>query len=298
MHHSPKGSARPLRSDAVLKRLIEQFLDKLDGKPGTIKAPPGEEFRRDGQHFVWGSLARNAGKCPDAAKTRATIEKVLTGFPAEVAAEVWARLEPTPATIPIDGTHEEGADDAGYDPRRLPDSDLARGMLLLPEFIGRVRWVQEWKEAGWLVWNGRHWERNAAAVERMAKKIIPREIAARWGNFEAAAEAAKRFHVLNAVWWVRDDPRILTKPEELDAERWLLNLDNGTLDLRTMELRPHDPADLLTKISPTAYDSAADFFASFTSTAAYRDTIDSDLCPSKARAAATPCVLSVSVPRA
>jgi len=258
--HSPKRAMRQRPStdnaDKALHRLIEQFRDKLKGNSVTIRTPAGDEFKRNGPHEVWGMLARQAGKCPNAAETQATIKRILTTDFPEQAAEVWERLEPEPDVIPIEGTHEE--DTEGYDPRRLPDSDLARGMLLLPEFIGRVRWVQEWKEAGWLIWNGRHWERNAAAVERLAKKIIPREIAARWGNYEAAAEAAKRFHVLNAVWWVRDDPRILTKPGELDAERWLLNLDNGTLDLRTMELRPHDPADLLTKISPTAYDSAAD----------------------------------------
>lgn len=238
--------ASPNHADKALESLIREFRDKLEGKPGTIKVPAGDEFRRDGLHEVWGAIARQCGKCPDAETTRAAIENALTDYP-ERAAEVWKRLE-----------SDEVADEAGYDPRRLPDSDMARGMLLLPEFIGRVRWVQEWKESGWLIWNGRHWERNAAAVERLAKKVLPREIAVRWGNYDAAADASKKANVINAMWWIRDHERILTKPEDLDALPWLLNLDNGTLDLRTMELRGHDPADMLTKISPTAYDPSAD----------------------------------------
>ena len=45
-------------------------------------------------------------------------------------------------------------------------------------------------------------------------------------------------------------------PEELDADPWLLNVANGTLDLRTGELRAHRPEDLLTKLAPVAYDPA------------------------------------------
>jgi putative DNA primase/helicase len=260
--HSPKRAMRQRPSTdtaaKALDRLIREFRDKLDGKPVTIRPPAGDEFKRHGQHEVWGMLARQAGKCPDAAETRAAIENVLTDYQAETTAEVWERLDDSePVVIPIEAAGED--DLMPYQTGgRAPDSDLARGLALLPHFVGRVRWVQEWKELGWLFWNGRHWERNAAAVERLAKKILPREIAAKYGDYDAAAEASKKVNVINAVWWIRSDPRILTKPEELDAERWLLNLDNGTLDLRTMELRPHDPADLCTKISPTAYDPAAE----------------------------------------
>ena len=261
--HSPKRAMRQRPStdaaDKVLERLIPAIRDKLDGKPGKIPLPKGDEFKHTGTHYVWGSLAKNCVNCPDAETTRATIESILAEWPAEVAAEVWARLEPEPelVVIPIDSGQDDD-DDSPYPMNRPPDSDMARGRVLLPHFNGRVRWVQEWKDRGWLFWTGKRWERDAAAVERMAKKILPREIAAQWGDYDAAAEASHRVHVQNAIWWVRSDPRILTKLDDLDAKPWLLNLDNGTLDLRTMELKPHDPADLLTKISPTAYDPAAD----------------------------------------
>ena len=41
---------------------------------------------------------------------------------------------------------------------------------------------------------------------------------------------------------------------ELDADPYLINCANGTLDLRTMELRSHDPRDLITKITRAACD--------------------------------------------
>lgn len=45
---------------------------------------------------------------------------------------------------------------------------------------------------------------------------------------------------------------------DLDADPWLLNCANGTLDLRTRQVRPHDPRDRLTKVTRGAYDPDAD----------------------------------------
>ena len=58
---------------------------------------------------------------------------------------------------------------------------------------------------------------------------------------------------------------IVVSPDDLDADPYLLNCRNGTFDLREGELRPHDPADLLTKMAGTAYDPAAEgrVFAAF-----------------------------------
>jgi putative DNA primase/helicase len=48
----------------------------------------------------------------------------------------------------------------------------------------------------------------------------------------------------------------LTSPD-LDADLWALNCRNGTVDLRTGELLPHDPAKLMTKMAPVHYDEDA-----------------------------------------
>ena len=42
---------------------------------------------------------------------------------------------------------------------------------------------------------------------------------------------------------------MLIKNSQLDADPLLLNFHNGTLDLRTLSLRPHDPGDLLTMMA-------------------------------------------------
>src|SRR4029453_11265651 len=47
------------------------------------------------------------------------------------------------------------------------------------------------------------------------------------------------------------------KPDELDADPWLLNCPNGTLELRTGHLRPHRREDLITKTTAAPYDQNA-----------------------------------------
>ena len=44
---------------------------------------------------------------------------------------------------------------------------------------------------------------------------------------------------------------------DLDSDPLLLNLDNGSLDLRSGGLRPHRPEDLITKIAPLRFSEAA-----------------------------------------
>jgi putative DNA primase/helicase len=43
------------------------------------------------------------------------------------------------------------------------------------------------------------------------------------------------------------------RPEEMDRNPYLLNCANGTVDLRTGVLRPHDPFDYITKLAPIHY---------------------------------------------
>ena len=53
-------------------------------------------------------------------------------------------------------------------------------------------------------------------------------------------------------------PYLFVGLDELDTDEWLLNCQNGTLDLRTGKLRDHDPADLITRMVPTVYDPGAE----------------------------------------
>src|SRR5690606_41818792 len=46
----------------------------------------------------------------------------------------------------------------------------------------------------------------------------------------------------------------IADPDKFDSDPWLLNVENGTIDLRTSQLKPHRRAELFTKLGPLAHD--------------------------------------------
>ena len=128
-----------------------------------------------------------------------------------------------------------------------------------------ARYCHEWR--AWLLWDGTHWEKDAGdGAMRLAKAT------ARGLYDEAAAEVDEDRRKKIAAWAVQSEnekrlrsmlalaqsePGIAVRTEALDADGWALNVLNGTLDLRTGELRPHRREDLQTKLVPVAYDPEA-----------------------------------------
>lgn len=57
---------------------------------------------------------------------------------------------------------------------------------------------------------------------------------------------------------LQSTPNMTIHPNEFDMNLDLLNLQNGTLNLNTFELKPHDPTDLITMTFNAAYDPDAE----------------------------------------
>lgn len=145
------------------------------------------------------------------------------------------------------------------------DTELANARRLVALHGEEIRYCFPLER--WLVWDGRRWAFDEKGeLERMAKdtvRHIYEEAAAAedpgerkaLGKWAQASES--RNVITNTVALARSEPGIAVAPAELDADPWLLTLLNGTLDLRSGELRPHDPADLITKLAPVEYDADA-----------------------------------------
>lgn len=133
-----------------------------------------------------------------------------------------------------------------------------------------LRYCRAWGK--WLVWDGRRWQVDATGeVERRAKATVRRidlEAAAIEGDddesralrnalrrWATASESSAKIDAM--IRLATSEPGIPVTPDELDADPWLLNCLNGTLDLRTGALRPHNPADMITKLAPVDYNPAA-----------------------------------------
>jgi putative DNA primase/helicase len=63
--------------------------------------------------------------------------------------------------------------------------------------------------------------------------------------------------ITSMISLARSELTIPVTPDQLDRDPWLLNVANGTLDLRTGKLREHRRTDLITKLAPVAYDPNA-----------------------------------------
>lgn len=118
---------------------------------------------------------------------------------------------------------------------------------------------------GWLVWEGTHWRPDP---EEITIKRLARDVGNRIINESMNVGGQQRGKLLA---WAQQSLNIgkthamitLAKgylevgADELDADPWLLNFGNGTVDLRTGELRAHVPGDLITKVVNCAYNPRA-----------------------------------------
>lgn len=130
---------------------------------------------------------------------------------------------------------------------------------------GRVlRYCADWQE--WLIYREGRWQRDVRGeVYELALRTvrnIPGEVDVsdpQWTALTRHTLASQGRKGLEAMVSVASKTCASLKitAAELDANPWLLNVQNGTLDLRTFELRPHGSCDLITKMCAAPYDAAA-----------------------------------------
>jgi len=148
------------------------------------------------------------------------------------------------------------------DPSPDSEADLANARRLAATHGEHLRYVVPWKK--WLCWDGRRWKLDetgeAARCAKAVADTLPKKTKA---GRPARAQTAAGINAMLAL--AATEPDIAVAPAMLDAKPHLLNVANGTLDLRTGQLRPHDPADLITKVCNAAYDPDAEApeFAAF-----------------------------------
>jgi putative DNA primase/helicase len=131
----------------------------------------------------------------------------------------------------------------------------------------------------WLVWDGKRFAQDPkgarecaklisddirAEIKMMANTIDPRDPKTAQ-IFQQYVDALNKWSKLSAS--TRGLDNILTEAKttpgingdklEFDEDPWLLNCQNGTIDLRTGELMPHNPDHLITKLTPIEYDEDA-----------------------------------------
>lgn len=230
------------------------FAEPLKGGR-VVLLPDNDDIGRRVMEHVGKTLSDFAGSCttvvlPVDGKGDDAFEWVRDkGGTAEALAELVAAVEAPPA--------ENVITDA------LTDSGNAERWVRMHGNLFRFDVTRN----GWLHWDGTRWQSGAdgealfatKAVARSwtadAKAAVGRKTYAEIINHAATSEKRSRREAMLAL--AKAEPNISVQVDELDANPWLLNVENGTVDLQTGKLRPHSQRDLITKRAPVKFDKDA-----------------------------------------
>ncbi len=160
---------------------------------------------------------------------------------------------------------------AHYEPAAdtpLPEhcTDLGNARRLVALHGADLRYCGEL--GGWLIYDGRRWTPDRSGqVERYAKDTAraiygeaanapdeaERKALAKWA---LASESALRLRAM--IELARSEPGVPVRADDFDRDPWLLNVQNGALDLHTGQVAPHRREDMITKLCPVDYDPRAE----------------------------------------
>lgn len=145
-------------------------------------------------------------------------------------------------------------------------TDMGNARRFIYQYEDKVRAIMT-NRRPWMLWDDQRWTPDLTGeVDRMAKQTVKR-IYAEAGEASdeeerdailkhaSKSESAPRLRAMLEV--ASTEPELSTTTQMLDGNPWLFNVQNGTIDLRTGKLKPHNRNDLITKLAPVDYDPDA-----------------------------------------
>lgn len=133
-------------------------------------------------------------------------------------------------------------------------TDVDRAEFITSRVAGKLIYVPG---PGWYSYNGTHWvndpSREGAVARRMAHEVSQElvSIAQNGGSndfLDAGRALRTSRNISNALQELKAMPAIRREVNDLDKDEFALNFRNGTVDLRTGELRAHNADDLITYV--------------------------------------------------
>jgi putative DNA primase/helicase len=155
-------------------------------------------------------------------------------------------------------------------PMEALESDYGNALRLLFYFGQQVFFHHGQKT--WYFWSGKNWQRDTyqSITSRMIESVKrtltleipwlqhlekdPRNGEIYCPSMKFIGESFNRSKISAALKLAAD---LLPIPAALDSYKYLLNCQNGTIDLRTKKLQEHNQVDYITKLVPVAYEKNA-----------------------------------------
>jgi putative DNA primase/helicase len=170
-------------------------------------------------------------------------------------------LDITPLSAP-GGDNGDGAIDLR---RAVTLDDIGFARRLAAAVFHRIRYVEDWGK--FIYWDGRRWSMDDGACAVRAAQDLRDTLWVEYAALphEEKTKAAVQFiqscgnakHLQNIVSLTKSQQPIRISHDHLDRHPYLLNVRNGTIDLRTGVLLPHEPANLITQLAAVDFDPRA-----------------------------------------
>jgi putative DNA primase/helicase len=150
---------------------------------------------------------------------------------------------------------------------RVQFTDATNAERFMREHGDNVRYMAAWKK--WLVWSGIHWQTDEswALVHEKGLKTVRNmyDELSKTNDYRDRLEIEKyamlseslrrRKSCVESATWIKE---LNISSDLLDTNPWLLNVKNGTIDMRNWEFREHRQGDFITKVANVEYDPQAD----------------------------------------
>ncbi len=144
-------------------------------------------------------------------------------------------------------------------------TDAGNGERFAAQHRGNARYVA--KANQWILWTGKTWQRDECNIAsqlalKTARSILAeateqidgdkRKALAKW-SFQSESRDKLSAMLSTASW----QPGMTVSVDDLDADPYLLNVENGMVNLKTGALSPHDKEKLCTTLLHIPYDPGA-----------------------------------------
>lgn len=138
--------------------------------------------------------------------------------------------------------------------RKFKLTELGNAERIAYEYGHVIKFVND---IGWFIWDGKRWRIDTKKeIERITAKVL-RSLSKSEDEAEAKwARMCERRNVrMNSIKDLM--PLVPGERQEFDTHKYLLNVENGIVDLKTGKLQPHDRELGLTKITNIVFDENA-----------------------------------------
>lgn len=148
---------------------------------------------------------------------------------------------------------------------RHPLTEMGNASRMIDAYGQDFRWCGPWGH--FLIWNGRHWAEDETGLvsswawdcihSLTAEAIAERDHDRQKGLMAHAMRSQTAKHLQALVDLIKTRPEITTRPTKYDTDVWLLNCENGTVNLKTGTMQTHRREDFITLMAPVQYAAGA-----------------------------------------